>query len=230
MSNIKSQLNTESKVSLSEILKSARESQNWSLEKLSAETGVHIGHLKNLEAGYFESLPPDVYTIGIIKKYAKIFNLSQEELINLYLKERAGCQLSSGVNDQLVKQSFRYFYNFRKFTFTPKLVIYLLLFLILGCFIWMELNYLILPPIIELDYPKTDLTINQPLLVIKGKVLRTKSLTINQKEIYFDNRGHFEYALNLTNGLNIIDIKAVNNQGHKSTQIERRVIYQLLAP
>ncbi|MDZ4719253.1 MAG: DUF4115 domain-containing protein [Roseiflexaceae bacterium] len=73
---------------LGERLRTARESQGISLSQAAAETRILQRYLVALEEGDYANLPGDVYARGFIRNYARLLDLSAEELIELYRSDR----------------------------------------------------------------------------------------------------------------------------------------------
>jgi cytoskeleton protein RodZ len=69
-------------------LRHAREGLGLSLEQVAVDTRILQHALIALEDGAYERLPSDVVTRGFIRNYAYYLNLSPEELIEIYRRER----------------------------------------------------------------------------------------------------------------------------------------------
>lgn len=65
---------------LGDILKSERERQGLSLETIEEETKIRKLYLQAIENEQFSSLPPRVYSVGFVKRYAKFLGLNEIEL------------------------------------------------------------------------------------------------------------------------------------------------------
>lgn len=79
---------------LGERLRQARELQGLSLDQVVVDTRILQNALIALEDGAYERLPGDVVTRGFIRNYAQYLDLSAEELIEIYRRER-------GVTDRI---------------------------------------------------------------------------------------------------------------------------------
>lgn len=73
---------------LGDRLRAAREGQGINLAQAAAETRILQRYIVALEDGEFQYLPGDVYARGFIRNYALYLDLSPEELIDLYRRER----------------------------------------------------------------------------------------------------------------------------------------------
>jgi len=73
---------------LGEKLKNERLKKNIELKAVEEETKIRRLYLEAIENENFDLLPPRVYTIGFVKKYAKYLGLDEKELVEEF-KEKA---------------------------------------------------------------------------------------------------------------------------------------------
>lgn len=59
-------------------LRAARERAGWSLEEVSRRTRIPLQHLRSLEAGRLDQLPPGPYRRGYIRQYRMFLGLSRD--------------------------------------------------------------------------------------------------------------------------------------------------------
>ena len=74
----------EKKRKFGEELAQQRESKGVSLEQMAKATKIRKPVLEALEAGRFEELPPDVFTIGFLKLYAAQIDINPVQLVAQY--------------------------------------------------------------------------------------------------------------------------------------------------
>jgi len=67
-----------------EELAQRRTSKGVSLDEIAKATKIHKPVLEALEAGRFEELPPDVFTVGFLKAYAEQVGLDPVQLVAQY--------------------------------------------------------------------------------------------------------------------------------------------------
>ena len=70
--------------------------------------------------------------------------------------------------------------------------------------------------------PKEDMVIQQESFTVRGKTDSGAYLTINGENVYVASDGSFSKEVQLTSGINVIEVKAVNNF-EKSTKIVRQI-------
>ena len=115
----------------------------------------------------------------------------------------------------------------RALVITPKkvtsIIFIIFLVLVVGYF-WREINFLIMPPKLEIIQPPTDVATTQGIIEIICKTEPTAILTIDGFEVYIDKDGNFKFEKNLSEGVNTIKIES-KNRFNRVNVITRRVIY-----
>ena len=211
-------MKSENKKNLAEFLKEKRQGKNLSLDKLSDLTKIQVYHLEALEAGQFEKLPPLVYRAGIFKRLAKFLDVDKSEIIRMYKQEVQTVEIAS-YNGNIIKTKQNSYFVLTQ----RKLAIFLgVLFLILlSAYLYYQFKFLVGPPNLAVD-PKEDMVIQQESLTVRGKTDSGAYLTINGENVYVASDGSFSKEVQLTSGINVIEVKAVNNF-EKSTKIVRQI-------
>ncbi|MBO8158551.1 RodZ domain-containing protein [Thermosyntropha sp.] len=82
---------------IGEKLKKAREEKGLTLEDLEEETKIRKLYLEALEEEQFDVLPPKVYAVGFLRRYARTLGLAEEEMI----KEFKSLAYSGEENEEL---------------------------------------------------------------------------------------------------------------------------------
>jgi hypothetical protein len=116
----------------------------------------------------------------------------------------------------------------RSLVISPKkivLVVSILFLVLVGLYFWREIGFLIKAPSLEVTQPPTDITLTQDNFEIIGNTDPVVYLTVNNEEVYIDKKGNFRTEIELSEGLNIIKIKAKNRFG-RTNEIIRRIIYE----
>lgn len=111
---------------------------------------------------------------------------------------------------------------------TPKkvgLIVFIIFLVLVSGYFYREICFLIKPPKLEIIQPPTDISTNQNTIEIIGKTELTASLTINDYNVYIDKDGNFKYEINLSEGLNTIEIQS-KNRFNKINTIIRRIVYE----
>lgn len=209
----------EIKKSLAEFLKEKRQNKRLTLDRLSDLTKIQIYHLEALEAGQFDKLPPSIYRAGIFNRLAKFLDIDNNEIIELYNAE-ARAAIMTFASDKPVAKLKKNPY----FILTPKkLAIFSggLLLVLLIAYLWYQFNFLVGPPNLAIN-PKEDMIVKQESFTVDGKTDSGVGLTINGENVFISPNGDFSKNIQLAAGLNIIEIKAVNNFG-KTAKVVRQI-------
>lgn len=70
-------------IRIGQLLKDAREKRGLSLEQVAAKTKIHVSKLSAIEAGDQKALPARVFSIGLIKSYAKELKVDMKVIDDL---------------------------------------------------------------------------------------------------------------------------------------------------
>ncbi|KKP98230.1 MAG: hypothetical protein US06_C0010G0004 [Parcubacteria group bacterium GW2011_GWC2_36_17] len=207
-------------LTLGEQLKKARKAKGFNIEEISSQTRIPAKYFLLIEKSEWEHLPPSVYVRGFILKYAKILDVDSGEVLKLYEEE---LEKLSKVFD---KKNIIPVLKSSRIIITPKLIAILASLIIfagiLGYFGW-QVYFLIRPPRLILDNPLSDLVTDGESQLFKGNAFGANILMINDKTVELDSQGHFSEILNLSKGLNVIELKAKNSLG-KETTLVRKII------
>ena len=198
-------------------LRNVREQKGITLEKASQDSKIVRTLLKAIEEDNYKELPPPVYLKGMIKKYAHYLHLDEERILDFYQKSN-GRKISSGEKDLLPQNRFTVSQPRFSQVFSlifRQLIKFSLIIFVLGYFLF-ELSQFLLPAQIILYYPPKDLMTSNPNLEISGKVMRSKILYFQEKEINFDEKGLFREQITLNPGSNTLELKAVNSLGRET--------------
>ncbi len=191
-----------------EKLKKAREEAGLSKQKVTQLLNIQAKYLEILEQGEIEKMPADVYVKGFLKKYAKILGIDADVLIGEYENE---IKIAQHLNKQKHQSLPRL--HFRRFTVTPRflgIIFGIIIFLLVGGYLFYQFNFLISPPKLTIREPIDNLTTDKTTVIIKGQTEPGAKLTINGQPVYINKDGGFEQEVNLNQGLNLIKIEAAN--------------------
>ena len=91
----------------------------------------------------------------------------------------------------------------------------------LSVYLWYQFNFLIGPPNLAIE-PKENIITKEQSIFINGKTDTGVDLTINGENMYVASNGSFSKEIQLAVGINIIELKVVNNFG-KTNKIIRQI-------
>ncbi|MFN7088221.1 MAG: helix-turn-helix domain-containing protein [Candidatus Paceibacteria bacterium] len=209
--------------SLGEILRNARIASRVSQEEFSERTKIPLHYILAIEEDKISELPPDTFTRGIIKKYAAMFGLPEDELLGIF--DIQSQRMVSGPQNHLPKNRFEVkfgqFINLTKMKLHPALLV---LIFALFYLVFVSRAFLFEPKI-EIYEPAENLLSNVSQITVSGRVFGAKKLFINGIEVLPSGSGAFSFDALLNEGLNSIEVSARNFLG-KESRAKRFVIYQ----
>ncbi len=208
---------------LGEKLQRHRQESHLTIEKISRKTGLNQKYLKFLESDSYDLLPPDVYTLNILKNYAKVLKLNPFSVSDIYKKEKL-------LFEKTRKKKIFSLLNLRQkitnFFLSPnflKIFGITLISLSLLSYLGYEMTKIFSAPELIIISPRDNYLTDKSELLIQGKTEKEVEIKINERPLLSDINGQFELSLNLHKGLNIIKIGAKRKHS-KENVIYRKII------
>lgn len=204
-------------------IRKARESYGLSKSKIAKYLNAPEKYIDYLEAGEIDFLPPEVYVKGFLRRYAKLLNIDEKEMVGEYEKEL-------NVANHFKKEDRRKIPVIR----SPRLVVtpafFAIFFAVLAAagaagYFYHQLRFVVAPPRLQIFSPLDNSRSENKSLEISGATDIESRLTINGQEVYIDKNGEFKKFLNLASGVNTIQIKSINRFG-KESLAERKILFE----
>lgn len=209
-------------MAVGDILKAARQKENWTIEKVAHSLGIAVRYIKSLEINNYSALPGKIYTKNFIKKYAELLNLNPKSLLIQYLQEEKKQIISAKDNTRSwFVQRLSHLWSTPHFL---RQAIALTVIAILLIYLGLELKGIFSPPPLNLINPLEGLVKTEANLLVKGWTSPETNVQINGREVVSNVKGLFEEQINLQLGLNVITVTAIKKHG-QSTTVVRNVIY-----
>lgn len=79
-------------------------------------------------------------------------------------------------------------------------------------------------PELRIDEPQNHATLEEPTILLRGKVEKESLLTVNGREITVDAKGEFNMTYDLASGLNALEFIVKNKQGKESREVRYIVV------
>ncbi len=220
--------------SLGEYLRFIRVRKKFNLEQVEKETRVNMKYLKALEADNFSCLPPDVYTIGFIRRYSKLLQIDSEKMVIKYHREMKifknygifKVEQKKKLDTPLKPQRSKKWLKDPGFVVTPKLIMSTaVLLLVVGVlsYIWFQVRSFAAAPGLEIFEPKIEEIVRDDKVKITGKTDPTAYLTVNNEFIAINTEGNFECEVKLEPGLNNVDVIS-KNKNEKNTRRTLKIL------
>lgn len=96
----------------------------------------------------------------------------------------------------------------RDVTFLLSIGVGLLLFLTIASYAFYKTRDLVKGPTITIFTPQNGMTTTSSLIEMRGNMKNVSAVTLNDRKIFLDEAGNFKEKLLLSEGYNIITIKA----------------------
>ncbi|MEI6596625.1 MAG: helix-turn-helix domain-containing protein [bacterium] len=207
---------------VSEQLRSARQAKKLKLSAIAKKLNINEKYLAALEKGEYEKLPSGIYGKNFLREYALFLSLDYKKLsvdFDAEINTLEPKNQKEIFSKQVVKK--------RYLLAMPKILKNILIFSVICiCFIYLgyRVNKIISPPLLIINNPAADLTIDQTSLLINGQTEAEANLLINGQTILTDKKGNFSQTISLKNGLNIITVTANKKYGRGQTIIRQILV------
>ncbi|MBA3679245.1 helix-turn-helix domain-containing protein, partial [Candidatus Saccharibacteria bacterium] len=217
-------------LTVAELLKSRREELEQTLKEVETNTQIRKRYLELIEAGDYEHLPDDVYTLGYVKSYADHLGYDTAPIVSLYKKERLVYKQSRQAGGALGgdgQMSLRPLGG-QSFSLSSKslvIVFSVFLFLIILSYLGWQVAVLAAPPKITLNNNQERVVAN--FVIISGQTDNGADVYIDDSPILTNSDGSFSERVALVDGPNQIKITAKNRLG-KTASISKTVTATLV--
>jgi len=202
-----------------QVLKEARIAAGFSIEDVEKKTKIRKKIIVSLEEGRYSELPPPTYVKGLIKNYGNFLKISSNSLLALYRREY---YLPQDQQSAFLNLPFR----FRPTPFLTVTFFGVLAFLAVLCYIGFQYFSLISAPLLVIENPKDFAQVSTQKVEIAGRTDSDATLSINNEKVNVGEDGRFKEQINLNEGLNEIEVKAVSKLGRERI-VKKTVQYML---
>jgi hypothetical protein len=201
-----------------DLLKEHMEVKGLTVKKVSEATDIPERYIETLLAGDNRNLPPAPYVRGYINKLSLLLDFDSNAMWRLY-REESNLK-SSGGEDKLPSNRFAIKSIKKKWLIGGMVAVFLVFYLSSNAY------QVFGSPNIKITNPPTENAFwTEPMVVFRGKVESSSTLTINGAELYVAKDGSFKKEQNLQPGLNTFEFSAKRFLGKESKAI-RQIIYQ----
>jgi len=200
-------------------LKKLRERKKISLETASKETMISIKYLTAIEECRFSDLPRTrAHRKAYIKKYGKFLGLNENNLSKKFDKEE-------GLDDikNIQTQKINHVMKSESISIWLRNIVtglFLLLFVIYA--LW-QIQGILQPPRLFVYSPPEGFVTASMNIIVEGKTNKENRVSVNGEDLMVNNEGHFSGRIDLSKGINTINIIASKKHG-KTTSITRNII------
>lgn len=214
-------------ITAGEILKKKRISLGRSIEKVSQDTKIQKRFIQFLEENKFEEFDSQVFITGFIKIYSSYLGLDEEKMLALYRRSNPEKEITpkKGIlNTKDLKTS-----NFSNLLNPKNIAIAFTSLLVIGLlgYIGFQIYKFQSPPELTITSPLNESTTKEEIIILEGSTDPETQLYINNTLTETTSEGTFSKSLTLTEGNNLITVKArKNNNNIQETVKTIKITYQ----
>ncbi len=207
---------------LGEKFKKASEEKNLDKKTLLRLTHIPEKYLMAIEEGTYNILPKaKSHRLAYIRSLAKALEIPSDECIVQFEKE-------AGLDNADLAHPLRsiQLFPFASISiFLRNLLVVALVLLFYGYLVW-QVRGVLQPPYLEVFTPTEGNLVSSPRTTIQGETEKESRLTVNGQDIMVNEQGKFSTDIDLSGGVNTIQISATKKHG-KTTTIIRHVVVRL---
>lgn len=208
---------------LGEKISKTREEQGLAAIQLSELTRIPLKYVIALESGSFETLPKTkAHRIAYVKECARHLGLSEDECLQQFEKE-SGLEDAPGIAHP--RRSLKFLASTTVSIFLRNLLVGVMVLSFAGYLIW-QIKGVLTPPALTLYSPDEGSVINDARTNIIGQTEKESQLTVNGQNVMVDEAGKFSTEIDLSQGVNTIQISATKKHG-KTTTLTRHIVVRL---
>lgn len=108
--------------------------------------------------------------------------------------------------------------------FTLKQTLVVGFFALLALYSLFQARYLLLGPVILIDSPRDGERVSENVIIVKGRAQNISYISFNDRPIYIDSEGNWSEKFIVSEGLNIIKVRARDRFGRETEKI-LRIVY-----
>ncbi|MFA6253227.1 MAG: helix-turn-helix domain-containing protein [Patescibacteria group bacterium] len=187
-------------------LKNLRLNKEITVEALAKKINIPTKYIVSLENGQHDNLPGDIYVRAWLKKIASFYEVDANGLlVDYHLEKKINHKINKDIkteNKKAVKSSRFLRPRTLRWLVVGGVVLSLLVYLAF------EIVNIIFPPYLNITQPSNNFRTKEASVEIIGQTKKEAQLMINGELIALDQEGKFKKAVNLTIGLNNLQISA----------------------
>ncbi len=215
-------------LTLGEKLKILRKDRHLRVQDLSRRINVKVAYIKALEEGQYDNLPMRVYVKGFVRSYAHFFGVPEDVLLDLFDREYS---IYQNIYHKDVEEEVNKLPKVPRFVLTPRIIVAIVGFFVLsaaGLYLYFSVDNFVSSPWVVVDEPVYGSTIENDKVVVRGKTRNNSRVFINEQQIFVNDDGTFESEINLTQGVNTINVRSINKFNKESDeQIIINAVYEV---
>jgi len=193
------------------VLREARDSLKLSIADAAKETRINAEKIEHFEAGRFKL--DDTYTLGQLSSYAKFLGLDHVALLQL--------DAESLHSDVQMNKRYRRARTFVASNSIASGLLFGVVAIAIGSALWLVVLFFSAPKLVIFT-PVEDGVTNEYSVLVTGETSSGSDVIINGEPVLVDLNGGFTHRILLAEGLNEIQITAINSLSREAR--EQRIL------
>jgi cytoskeletal protein RodZ len=202
---------------LGETLKEKRAELKISLSEAEVGSKVRAKFLSALENEEWKKLPSAVYARGFVLAYAKFLGLDKEKIVELYDGE-----VKIQGKEERAKIAYNQPLKEKRVLITPKILTYsgLAIFVVgLFSYIIFQVMHFAGDPNLKILSPANNTVTESETVTLSGITDSDTLVVVNNENVPVTNDGHFQSAIKLHRGINVIKVQALSKAKKESSEV-----------
>ena len=201
--------------SIGDYLKEARIRKKYSKARVEAETKIKKGFVDAIEREDWILLPELPVVIGFVKSIAQVLDLEPNQIVALLKRDYPPRKINPNPKPDIKS----------KFVWNPKLTfVSIIVFVLLALFSYLSYQYwnFTKPPFLQITTPSEGQEVKTKELTVSGKTNPEAVIKVNNQPVLVSDDGNFVTVINIYEGTNEVEIKAVTRSGIE-TVVKRKI-------
>ncbi len=183
-----------------QIIKSARQKRNLSIDQLSSLTKIDAKYIAALEADLYQSLPSETFAKGFIRNLSLRLDLNPSELVAIFRRDYRQ------PDREITKTIHR-----KNFTGIPSQFFpFLVGGLVFVVYLIFQFRAILTPPKLSISRPSSGSVMVSPIEIEGDTTIDSNIFIGEDTQVKPDTEGHFFARINLPVGETVLNIKAIN--------------------
>lgn len=199
---------------LGEYLQSVREYWGLSVQEVAESVGALERYVFALEQGDFVNLPEQVYVIGILKKIARLYKISDTEIVRQYKRESVVTSALNTSKDGVWRKLIHLPWIPRKWSLSISVSLFFIILSVVGY----QVVSIAMVPDLELISPKNGSSISSGVVDVQGKATPGSEVMVNNQLVFAGEDGSFTASIGVLPGVQSIMVSARNRFGREKTE------------
>jgi len=199
-------------------LKEAREAAKMSIADVTQKTKIRPAYIRALEECRFDDIPYAlIYQKHFIRRYAEVVGLATPSLLQQFVLEEAPSHHNVPHPERVITS------RLQNIPVLLKGMVVAVAALSLISYLGWQVHSIVTPPALAIFTPPDGYVTTQPGILIHGETAKEARVYLNGQEITTNGQGQFEETVNLSPGINTLEISAKKRHG-KISRSTRHVI------